>query len=74
MTSIPNTMFAVVQAHDGYANVNASTGPHIDNAADWLSEANLPVPEPKDNEVLIRMRTASVNPSDVHSIASGDRR
>lgn len=61
-------MFAVVQAHDGYANVNASTGPHIDNAADWLSEANLPVPEPKDNEVLIRMRTASVNPSDVHFI------
>ena len=68
MTSIPNTMFAVVQAHDGYANLNAPTGPHIDNAADWLDEAILPVPAPEDGEVLIRVKTASVNPSDVHFI------
>lgn len=66
MTALPQTMFATILTHDGYAG--SMTGPAIENAADWLAEAELPVPEPGEGQVLIRMRTASVNPSDLHFI------
>ncbi len=63
---LPSQMFAVIQTHDGYSN--AATGPTIDNAADWLAEAELPLPAPGPGQVLIRLRVASVNPSDIHFI------
>ncbi|WP_037306873.1 alcohol dehydrogenase catalytic domain-containing protein [Ruegeria halocynthiae] len=66
MTALPSTMFAVVQKHDGYSE-NA-TGPAIENAADWVADAQMPVPKPGPGEVLIRMRAASVNPSDLHFV------
>jgi len=66
MTDIPKSMFAVIQTHGGYSP--AATGPVIDDASDWLAEAELPVPTPGPGQVLIRLRTASVNPSDIHFI------
>ncbi|WP_170330427.1 alcohol dehydrogenase catalytic domain-containing protein [Ruegeria arenilitoris] len=66
MSPIPSSMSAVVQKFDGYSNT--ATGPVIENAADWLEAAQIPVPKPGPGQVLIRLRTASVNPSDIHFI------
>ncbi|NVO55213.1 zinc-binding dehydrogenase [Rhodobacteraceae bacterium B1Z28] len=66
MTTLPASMFATILKHDGYSGT--MTGPVIENAADWLTEAELPIPEPGPGQVLIRLRTASVNPSDLHFI------
>ncbi len=66
MTTLPDTMFAVVQTQDGYSGT--ATGPTLENASDWLAEAELPLPVPKAGQVLIKLRTASVNPSDIHFI------
>ncbi|WP_282168327.1 alcohol dehydrogenase catalytic domain-containing protein [Ruegeria atlantica] len=66
MTTLPPNMFAIIQTHDGYSG--SATGPFIEDAADWLAEAELPVPEPGPGQVLIKLRTASVNPSDLHFI------
>ena len=66
MTALPSTMFAVLQTHDGYADT--ATGPVIEAARDWLTEAEIPVPQPEPGQVLIRLRTSSVNPSDIHFI------
>ncbi|WP_171098950.1 zinc-binding dehydrogenase [Ruegeria sp. HKCCD7255] len=66
MTTLPASMFAVVQTHDGYSA--SATGPVIEDASDWLAEAEVPLPEPAAGQVLIRMRAASVNPSDIHFI------
>ncbi|MES0861359.1 zinc-binding dehydrogenase [Ruegeria sp. SCPT10] len=66
MTEIPDTMFATILKHGGYSGT--MTGPVIENAGDWLAEAELPVPQPGPGQVLIRLRTASVNPSDLHFI------
>ncbi|WP_171129446.1 MULTISPECIES: alcohol dehydrogenase catalytic domain-containing protein [unclassified Ruegeria] len=66
MTTLPASMFAVVQTHDGYSA--SATGPVIKDATDWVAEAEVPLPEPAAGQVLIRMRAASVNPSDIHFI------
>ena len=66
MSILPATMFAVVQTHEGYSG--SASGPSLEDAADWLAEAELPVPTPGPGQALIRLRTASVNPSDIHFI------
>ncbi len=66
MTSLPSSMFAVIQTQDGYSD--AASGPFIDNAADWLAEAEIPVPSPGPGQVLVKLRASSVNPSDIHFI------
>lgn len=66
MTDLPATMFAVVQTQDGFSG--KATGPAIEDASEWLAEAELPVPQPGPGQVLIRLRMASVNPSDLHFI------
>ncbi len=66
MTDLPSTMRAVVLKHDGYSGT--MTGPTITDASEWLADAELPVPSPGPGQVLIRLRTASVNPSDIHFI------
>lgn len=66
MTTLPQSMFATVLLHDGFTG--SPTGPYIDDAGDWLAEAELPVPEPGPGQVLIKLRAASVNPSDIHFI------
>ena len=59
-------MLAVVLKEDGYSG--QATGPHIDNAADWLEIADLPTPQAGAGQVVIKPRMASVNPSDLHFI------
>lgn len=59
-------MFAVIQTQDGYSN--HAEGPGISDAAQYLENAELPVPEPAAGQVLVKMRAASVNPSDLHFI------
>ncbi|WP_170463726.1 alcohol dehydrogenase catalytic domain-containing protein [Ruegeria arenilitoris] len=66
MTTLPPKMFAVIQTHDGYTG--SPSGPFIEDAADWLAEAEVDIPEPGLGQVLIKLRTASVNPSDIHFI------
>ena len=66
MTDLPATMFAVIQSHDGYSGT--ATGPVLEDAAEWLEPAELPLPSPGPGQVLIRLRAASVNPSDIHFI------
>lgn len=66
MTDLPKTMFAVLQRHEGYSG--QATGPAIADAADYLEAAEVPVPTPGPGQVLLKVRVASVNPSDLHFI------
>ena len=66
MSDLPETMFAVLQKDDGYSG--RATGPVIDDAATYLEPAEIAVPQPGPGQVLIRVRVASVNPSDLHFI------
>ncbi|MEO1920233.1 MAG: zinc-binding dehydrogenase, partial [Paracoccaceae bacterium] len=59
-------MRALVQLEDGYSG--KSEGPVISDAALYLAEAEIPVPTPEKGQVLIKLRIASVNPSDLHFI------
>jgi len=59
-------MRALVQLKDGYSG--KSEGPAISDAALYLAEAQIPVPTPAKGQVLIKLRVASVNPSDLHFI------
>lgn len=66
MSDLPKTMFAVLQKGDGYSG--KATGPAIADAAEFLENAEISVPLPGPGQVLIRLRVASVNPSDLHFI------
>lgn len=66
MTDLPKTMTAVLQTGDGYSGT--STGPAIDDAAKYLETAQIAVPQPGPGQVLVKLRMASVNPSDQHFI------
>ena len=66
MSTIPKTMTAILQTGDGYSGRNE--GPAITDAADYLELAEIDVPTPGKGQVLIRLRMASVNPSDMHFI------
>ncbi|MDQ7080807.1 MAG: zinc-binding dehydrogenase [Paracoccaceae bacterium] len=66
MTDIPQKMFALVQKLDGYSGT--SEGPRIITLEPYLETAEIAVPQPGAGQVLIRVRTASVNPSDLHFI------
>jgi len=66
MTELPNETFAVIQKLDGYSGLQE--GPKISNAAEYLEDGFLPIPDPAAGQVLIKLRMASVNPSDLHFI------
>lgn len=66
MSDLPNQTFAVIQKMDGYSG--RSEGPAITDGAEYLEDGMLPMPVPKAGEVLIELRMASVNPSDLHFI------
>ena len=66
MTDLPKKMFAVIQKRDGYAG--RAEGPVIDDASEYVEAAEVPVPTPGPGEVVIKVRVAAVNPSDLHFI------
>ena len=59
-------MLALIQKHAGFSG--GMEGPHIDDAAEYIALATLPIPVPAKDQVLIKLRAASVNPSDLHFI------
>ena len=59
-------MLALVLKEGGYSG--RATGPAIKDAGDYLRLAELPVPVAGAGQVVIRLRMASVNPSDLHFI------
>ena len=64
--TLPSDMLALLQTQDGYSGT--SEGPHIDKLADYVEASSIPVPSLNDGQVLVRMRMASINPSDLHFI------
>ena len=66
MAELPTTMHALLQKGDGYSGV--FEGPAITDAAEYLENATIPLPVPMIGQVLIKMRVASINPSDLHFI------
>ncbi|MCV6598059.1 MAG: zinc-binding dehydrogenase [Mangrovicoccus sp.] len=66
MTDLPESMQALLQKHDGYSG--RAEGPMIEDASEYLEFATIPTPKPGKGQVLIKLRTASVNPSDLHFI------
>jgi NADPH:quinone reductase-like Zn-dependent oxidoreductase len=59
-------MFALVQKHEGYSGT--AEGPQIERLDLYLDAATIPLPDLKDGQVLIKMKMASINPSDLHFI------
>ncbi|MCO6186175.1 alcohol dehydrogenase catalytic domain-containing protein [Rhizobium sp. L1K21] len=64
--TVPATMHALLQKGDGYSG--KQTGISIDTLEPYLEYAEIPVPELKDGQVLVRMAMANINPSDLHFI------
>ncbi len=63
---IPATMKALILKGDGYATTR--TGAFVDTLEPFLDYGDMPVPKPGSGEVLVKMRMASVNPSDLFFI------
>ena len=63
---LPTHTQALVLKHDGYSAT--ATGPMLETAEDWLALDDIPLPPIGPDQVLIRVRRASVNPSDIHFI------
>lgn len=64
--TVPKHMYALTQRHDGFSGT--ASGPTLGDASDWLEGREIAVPAAGAGQVLIRMRAASVNPSDLHFI------
>ena len=66
MSDLPSETFSVIQKLDGYSGV--SEGPTVVDASEYLTDGMLPISKPGRGQVLIKLRMASVNPSDLHFI------
>ncbi|MEQ8481522.1 MAG: zinc-binding dehydrogenase [Hoeflea sp.] len=65
--TLPATMNALVLKQDGLSG-EPRTGMDLDTLAPFLDYAELPLPKPGPGEVLVKVRMASVNPSDIYFI------
>jgi hypothetical protein len=64
--TLPATMNALLLKHGGLSDTR--TGTAIDSLEPYLEYGSAPVPRPAPGEVLVRVRMASVNPSDLYFI------
>ena len=64
--TLPSSMNALILKHDGYGNTR--TGAAIETLEPYLEYGALPVPKPGPGQVLIKVRMASINPSDLYFI------
>lgn len=64
--TLPATMHALILKGDGLSK--ARTGAGIDSLEPWLEYREVPLPEPRAGQVLVKIRMASVNPSDLFFI------
>ena len=64
--TLPASMNALILKGHGF--VSSRTGTAIETLDPYLEFGSLPVPKPGPGQVLIRMRMASINPSDLHFI------
>lgn len=64
--TVPATMNALILKHDGLSDTRA--GADVDTLAPYLEYGAMPVPKPGAGEVLIKVRMASVNPSDLYFV------
>ncbi|MEM9045948.1 MAG: zinc-binding dehydrogenase [Pseudomonadota bacterium] len=65
--ALPSEMTALTLTEGGFAT-KAGIGPYLDDFAPYLSVAKLPVPAPSAGQVLLKLRKAAINPSDVHFV------
>lgn len=65
--TLPSEMLALTLTADGFAE-GAGSGPYLDDLSPHLDAARIPVPRPGAGQVLVRMRMAAINPSDIHFI------
>lgn len=61
--TIPATMTALLQKHEGYSRDN--TGMALDSLQPYLEQGTIEVPQPGPGQVLVRVKLAAINPSDV---------
>lgn len=65
--SSPSTSFALTLKHGGFTTI-APGGPYVESLEPFLDAGEVEVPAPQDGQVLIRLKMAPVNPSDLHFI------
>jgi len=64
--TLPSHMNALILKGDGFSGTR--TGSDIETLEPYLEYGSLPVPKPGPGEVLVKIRMASVNPSDLYFI------
>lgn len=64
--TLPATMHALILKGDGLSKTR--TGTSFDTLEPWLDYREVPVPQPRAGQVLVKIRMASVNPSDLFFI------
>lgn len=62
---MPSDMRALVLRHDGVADKGGYVGNKLDHPGDYIELANIPRPAPGPGQVLIKVRRAAINPSDI---------
>jgi len=70
MPAVPSDMQAVLLRQGGYAP-DAIPASEVREVSRWLEQGRLPVPTPGPDQVLIKVRAAMVNPSDLAFIQGG---
>ena len=61
--TLPATMHALLLKNDGYAS--QPSGTVLEAMEPYVSEGTIEVPQPEGRQVLVKVRLASINPSDV---------
>ncbi|MDP2733362.1 MAG: zinc-binding dehydrogenase [Hoeflea sp.] len=64
--TLPLSMKALILKEDGFAE--SRDGAAIETLEPYLDYGSLPVPTPRNGQVLVKVRMASVNPSDLYFI------